>query len=491
MTTQTADTFTSPFGRGRLLAFLLVLAMTAVGCSAADTSTEAVDAAVDSSGDSSGDRAAAAAGDSSDTATSSESAAPEAAFEGAEEAMEDDSASDAVSGDSASGDSEADFSESASELTDDSVEPEFVPAEEPEFVPQAGLLTAGDIDDNLNNDYFTNLVAGWLQEQGSTAPSIELRDRVVVNVRGDNGVGIGNVPILVSDGETTRTVVTTSAGDGYVYPTWLGLRGELTLEVEGQEFSVDPATNDDAIEVTVADGDTTPPRNLDIALTLDATGSMSDELRFLTVEFDSIVNRLSADYSNVDMRFALIVYRDIGDDYVTRAFDFTDDPSEMTEWLQRQQANGGGDFPEAMDAALIDAADLSWREGTDVARALVLNADAPPHQENIAATLEASEVLGEQGVRIYSLAASGVDRSAEFLMRTMAATTGGRHLFLTSDSGVGGSKLEPIAQCYVVTGLDDLLYRVMATELAGERIEADPSRIVRTVGSYDRGFCAA
>ena len=216
---------------------------------------------------------------------------------------------------------------------------------------------------------------------------------------------------------------------------------------------------------------------------------MSDELRFLTVEFESIVERLSNDYTNVDMRFALIVYRDVGDQFVTRAFDFTSDPSEITSWLQRQRADGGGDFPEAMEAALIDATDLSWTEGPDVARALVLNADAPPHTRNIADAFTASKTLGEQGVRIYSLAASGVDRSAEFLMRTMAATTGGRHLFLTGDSGIGGEKLEPKAQCFVVTGLDDLLYRVIATELAGERIEADSSQIVRTVGNYDRGLC--
>ena len=83
-----------------------------------------------------------------------------------------------------------------------------------------------------------------------------------------------------------------------------------------------------------------------------------------------------------------------------------------------------------------------------------------------------------------------MDRSAEFLMRTMAATTGGRHLFLTGDSGIGGEKLEPKAECYVVTGLDDLLYRVFATELAGERIEPADAQIVRTVGTYDRGRCA-
>ena len=45
-------------------------------------------------------------------------------------------------------------------------------------------------------------------------------------------------------------------------------------------------------------------------------------------------------------------------------------------------------------------------------------------------------------------------------------------------------------ECYQVTGLDDLLYSVLATELAGERIEPNPTAVIRTVGQYDRGVCA-
>ena len=75
-------------------------------------------------------------------------------------------------------------------------------------------------------------------------------------------------------------------------------------------------------------------------------------------------------------------------------------------------------------------------------------------------------------------------------MRAMALRTGGRHLFLTSDSGIGGARLDPRAQCYDVTGLDDLLYRVLASELAGERIEADASHVIRTVGQVSNGVCA-
>lgn len=368
-----------------------------------------------------------------------------------------------------------------------------LPASTPAPVqPQAGLLTAGDIDDNLNLDYFAQLVGSWQQEAGRDVPYVELRDRVAIDVVATNGVGIGNVTLEVSDGQRSRSIVTNSAGRAFLYPTWLGLDLDdgATVTVSDDQWDIESQELAAGTVTIEAVGDTSPPTGLDVALVLDVTGSMADELNYLTVEFESIVTRLEADYGNVDMRFALVVYRDSGDDFVTRVFDFTDNVGLMRRQLADQFANGGGDFPEAMHSALNDAEDLSWRSGDRVASMLILNADAPPHANKVQQALDASRRLGEQGVRVYPLAASGVDRNAEFIMRAMAATTGGRHMFLTGDSGIGGSKLEPKAECYVVTGLDDLLYRVMASELAGERIEPFDQQIVRRVGQYTRGACA-
>jgi hypothetical protein len=76
-------------------------------------------------------------------------------------------------------------------------------------------------------------------------------------------------------------------------------------------------------------------------------------------------------------------------------------------------------------------------------------------------------------------------------MRMMAATTHGRYLFLTDDSGVGNAHAEPRVPCYVVTRLDQLLIRVIAGELSGQRTEAAPDQIVRSVGQQDGGVCAS
>src|SRR5262249_18442150 len=128
-----------------------------------------------------------------------------------------------------------------------------------------------------------------------------------------------------------------------------------------------------------------------------------------------------------------------------------------------------------------------WR--TDAAKALLLVADAPPHEDAIPATLTAAEKLRSQGVQIVPVAASGVEENAEYVMRTMAALTQGRYIFLTDDSGVGNPHAEPDVPCVAVTRLDQLIGRVLGGIAEGRRIEPSKAEIIRTVGHYDRGRC--
>jgi hypothetical protein len=60
--------------------------------------------------------------------------------------------------------------------------------------------------------------------------------------------------------------------------------------------------------------------------------------------------------------------------------------------------------------------------------------------------------------------------------------TGSRFLFLTDDSGVGNAHGEPHIPFYQVQRLDLMMIRMIANELAGRHIEAEPGEIIRTVG---------
>ena len=82
---------------------------------------------------------------------------------------------------------------------------------------------------------------------------------------------------------------------------------------------------------------------------------------------------LSHDHPNLDIRVALVAYRDIGDAYLTRTFPFTSDIAALRADLSQQRADGGGDYPEAVEQAMARAVALDWRP--DAVRSILFVAD--------------------------------------------------------------------------------------------------------------------
>lgn len=357
---------------------------------------------------------------------------------------------------------------------------------------QAGLLTAGTFDDTLNGGTFAAFMQSMVPWSVELAPFSAPMS--VVRLVDERGRAMPGVAVRVHGDGRGKRLVSGTDGRIVLFPAFDGADAtggvQFRIESEGQSpwRSIDAGAHE---TVTLARSQTPSIRALDIALVIDATGSMSDELEYLKVELRSIASSVSRAFPNVDQRYAVIVYRDEGDDYVTRKFDFTHDLRQFERQLGRQRADGGGDYPEAMHVALADAAELSWRDEADTARIAFVVADAPPHDQDVAATFAATEQLRAQGVGIYPVAASGVAAEAEAVMRASAAASGGQYVFLTDDSGVGDAHAEPHIPCYAVEALRDAMIRMVHTELSGERVEADPKRAVRFVGQSRDGVCEA
>ena len=227
---------------------------------------------------------------------------------------------------------------------------------------------------------------------------------------------------------------------------------------------------------------------MDIALVLDTTGSMGDELSYLQTEFLGISSSVVRQFPQADVRWSLVVYRDIGDEYVTRAFDFTSAVDAFQSNLAMQRSAGGGDEPEAVPTAFNVSLGGSWR-GTQVAQMLIWVADAPHHDSDTGAMRDVLANCRDRGIHIYPVAASSANPLAEATMRIAAQITGGRYLFLTDDSGIGNSHSEPKVPCYYVTTLADAISRSVAMELSGAYVAPTPTGIVRIVGKPNEATC--
>ena len=187
---------------------------------------------------------------------------------------------------------------------------------------------------------------------------------------------------------------------------------------------------------------------------LDTTGSMGDEIAYLQKDFSSIAKEVEHE----GLTFSIDFYRDEGDAYVTKTNGFTSDADAIIDLLNKESANGGGDTPEAvakiLEETLIKA---QWSEKSNKIAFLIF--DAPPHDGTDETIERAVKAAAEKGIKVVPVVASNADRETELFGRALAVMTGANYVFLTDDSGVGGSHLEPIIGEYEVELLHDIIVR--------------------------------
>lgn len=369
-----------------------------------------------------------------------------------------------------------------------------VPSPSHSGAARRGVVTAGDIDDALNLAAFTRYQTK--SRKTLKLPMANLSNPALAQLRGADGKPAPGVRITLRKPGAAEPFYSGYSGvDGMisVFPASMGagrLREvELRAIPDGQGAPmVQRLGTGKRAQVQLPFNGEWSPDFLDLVFVVDTTGSMADELAWLTKELKGLVRQAERTAPGVDIRYGLVVYRDDGDAYVVKNYGFTKRQSQMQGWLKKQSAGGGGDYPEAAARALASAAGMQWRSGKGE-RLMIHVADAPEHDSRAKAYLQAARKAAAKGVQVFGLGASGVGPEAEYLMRQAAVQTGGRYMFLTDDSGVGYGHQEPTVSCYRVTALSDLVGRVLRSELSGRRIEAASSKVVREVGSYRNGVC--
>lgn len=356
----------------------------------------------------------------------------------------------------------------------------------------AGILTAGEWNDLVHWSFWSRLMNTSTYDRYSGYWQLITNNRVPVKVTDMDGKALPGVKIELLRASSGTVVWETLTDNHGLADCWVGLYQKET--VDGASLRVAVAGNmmegvptiygwgTDSLTTDTVQGQNSFVEELvvyntyvladapavassaDIAFVVDATGSMADEIEFLKSDLYDIITKAESVNPSVSIRTAALFYRDEGDDYVTRYSDFTEKVKETAAYVKEQNADGGGDYPEAVHTALEHMLqDLSWKENAR-SKVAFLILDAPAHYtDTVIASLQASiKACARNGIRIIPVAASGVDKNTEFMLRFFAIATGGTYVFLTDDSGVGGSHLVATVGDYKVEQLNDLLVRLIA-----------------------------
>jgi hypothetical protein len=122
---------------------------------------------------------------------------------------------------------------------------------------------------------------------------------------------------------------------------------------------------------------------IEVVFVLDTTGSMGGLLEGAKRKIYSIASRIAQGRPTPHLKVGLVAYRDVGDDYVTKRFDLSDDLDTVFANLRKFQAGGGGDTPEHVGRGLGEAVSkLSWSQDREVMKVIFLVGDAPPAERN-------------------------------------------------------------------------------------------------------------
>lgn len=121
------------------------------------------------------------------------------------------------------------------------------------------------------------------------------------------------------------------------------------------------------------------PPPIEIAISFDTTGSMSQCIEQVQAQVGHMIERLFMDIPN--LKIAVIAHGDYCDAehfYVTQKVDFTNELPTLAKFVKEVTGTGGGDWEECYELVLNMArTELSWSPGTQ--RSMIMIGDAIPH----------------------------------------------------------------------------------------------------------------
>jgi len=334
--------------------------------------------------------------------------------------------------------------------------------------PRAGLLTAGEINDFSKWKLWEDLDSGTFAVYAQTW-RFRMRERYSVQLINQANRPVCDARVLLLDRRGNILWEAKSDPTGKA-ELWNGVNGSnaekpsaIRAEYKGRTTKTDYVLPiSEGMNYLQMDVPCETPLAADIVFVVDATGSMGDEISYLKQELDDVIKRASAE-SGLNLRTGAVFYRDHGDEYLVRNSPLNANTSQTMNFIRSQGASGGGDAPEAVEEGLEQALNTMQWSAEARTRLLFLVLDAPPHADSASVRRMqlAAAKAAAMGVRIIPLTASGINKPAEYLMRSLALATNGTYTFITNHSGIGSDHIAPSTDSYKVELLNNLLVRLI------------------------------
>ena len=335
-------------------------------------------------------------------------------------------------------------------------------------LPSAGQITAGEWNDLNNWEDWKSLIAEEDYKSMQIHWDIHPDERYSVFLTNKENYPIVNakVDLLSTDNKIIWTTKSDNTGKAELWNTINYEKQKIKsirISEGGIVKSIDhPKTVDQGsnhIKLNIACRENL---SVDIAFIVDATGSMGDEIRFLTSELADIISRLENVNHKISYRTSAVFYRDHNEEYLTETSALTENINTTLDFIKTKSAAGGGDYEEALEEGIKEALALDWNPKA-VARLAFLVLDAPPHYtpEIVEKLKKQVTTAAAQGIKLIPITASGINRETEFLMKYLSIITNGTYIFITDDSGIGDGHLTPVVENFEVEKLNDLIVRLI------------------------------
>lgn len=176
---------------------------------------------------------------------------------------------------------------------------------------------------------------------------------------------------------------------------------------------------------------------VEVVFVLDTTSSMTGLIETAKEKIWSIASTMAQAEQQPEIRMGLVAFRDRGDDYVAHVTDLSPDLDSMYATLMRLRAEGGGDGPESVNAALDAAVNrISWSNDQSSYKVVFLVGDAPPHMDYHGETQypEIVRAAAARGIVVNTIQCGAVAQTTP-VWTEIAQLGGGRYMQVEQSGG--------------------------------------------------------